>query len=59
MDWATLGAFLSGAASVLSAWWYTKKMRERAEADCAKRLEAFKEGLHEMDPRGGDRPGGG
>ena len=58
MDWATLGAFLSGAASVLSAWWYTKKMRERAEADCAKRLEAFKEGLHEMDPDRGDQPRG-
>jgi hypothetical protein len=42
-----LGAFLSGMGSILSAFWYVKAMRKRAEQECEKRLQAFKDGLHE------------
>jgi hypothetical protein len=42
-----LGAFLSGMGSVLSAIWYVRAMRKRAELECEKRLQAFKDGLHE------------
>jgi hypothetical protein len=49
---AALGAFLSGAGSVLSAWWYVKAMRKRAEEECARRMQAFKDGLHEREARG-------
>ncbi len=46
---AALGAFLSGVGSVLSAIWYAKKIRKRADEECEKRLAAFREGLHERD----------
>jgi hypothetical protein len=44
---AALGAFLSGAGSVLSAIFYVKRVRRLAEEECNKRLQAFKNGLHE------------
>jgi hypothetical protein len=45
MDWATLGAFLSGVGSVVSAGFYIRAMRRRADRECEKRLEAFREGI--------------
>jgi hypothetical protein len=51
IDWAAVGAFLSGAGSVLSAVWYARRARRQASEDCDKRLQAFKEGLHEMEPK--------
>jgi hypothetical protein len=42
---ATLGAFLSGVGSVVSAGFYVRAMRRRADAECEKRLAAFREGL--------------
>jgi hypothetical protein len=44
-----IGAFLSGAGSVLSAAWYVRAMRKRAAEECEKRLQAFRDGLHEME----------
>jgi hypothetical protein len=44
---AGVGAFLSGAASVVSAAWYVRRQRKRADEDCAKRLELFDRALHE------------
>jgi homoserine kinase len=44
---AALGAFLSGAGSVISAIFYVKRVRQRAEEECNKRMQAFKNGLHE------------
>jgi hypothetical protein len=46
---AALGAFLSGVGSVLTASFYVKRARRRAEEECEKRLAAFREGLHERD----------
>jgi hypothetical protein len=46
---AAIGAFLSGAGSVISAAWFVRRQRRRSEADCEKRLEAFRQGLHEME----------
>jgi hypothetical protein len=40
-----LGAFLSGVASVLGAWFVLKSMRKRMEADCAERIRLLKEGI--------------
>ena len=57
MNLAALGAFLSGAASVLGAWIAIRAVRRRADAECEKRLAAFREGLGYG--RGGARPGGG
>lgn len=44
---AALGAFLSGVGSVLSAAWYTRRQRKRAEEDCQKRLADIDKALHE------------
>lgn len=46
-----LGAFLSGVASVLTSWFYVRQAKKGYDEDCEKRLQAFKEGLHELDPR--------
>jgi len=51
VDWASIGAFLSGVASVLTAAFYVRWTRKRAEEECVKRLEAFKAGLHEMEEK--------
>lgn len=48
---AALGAFLSGVGSVLSAVFFVKRVRKRADEDCEKRLQAFRNGLHERDAR--------
>jgi hypothetical protein len=42
---AAIGAFLSGAGSVISAIWYVRRVRRQADKDCDRRLAAFKEGL--------------
>jgi hypothetical protein len=42
---AALGAFLSGAAAVLSAWIVIRSQRKRDQADCEERIAAFREGL--------------
>jgi hypothetical protein len=44
---AGVGAFLSGAASVISAAWYVRRMRKRAQDDCDRRLQEFDRALHE------------
>jgi len=44
---AAVGAFLSGAGSVLSAIWYTRRVKRKAEADCDKRVAEFDQALHE------------
>lgn len=42
---AALGAFLSGAASVIGAIWAVRAMRKRLEAECQERLERLREGI--------------
>lgn len=42
---AGLGAFLSGAGSVMGAWYVIRAVRKRAEEECEKRFAAFREGL--------------
>ena len=44
---AAIGAFLSGVASVVTAYWYERRRRKRAEEDCDKRLAEFDRALHE------------
>jgi hypothetical protein len=46
---AALGAFLSGAGSVITATFYVRRVRRAADEECEKRLAAFREGLHERD----------
>ena len=48
MDTATLaglGAFLSGAGSVLGAIYVIRAMRRRLEKECAERLALLREGI--------------
>jgi len=45
MDFAALGSFLSGVGAVLSAGIALRLVRRRAEEQCEKRFEAFREGL--------------
>jgi hypothetical protein len=42
---AAAGAFLSGVGSVLGAIFMLRSVRKRADAECEKRLAAFREGL--------------
>jgi hypothetical protein len=42
---AGLGAFLSGAGSVLGAIWAIRLMRKRLERECQERLELLREGI--------------
>jgi hypothetical protein len=42
---AALGAFLSGAGSVLGAWLVLKSSRKRMERECEEKLRLFKEGI--------------
>ena len=42
-----LGAFLSGAAAVISAIVSLHLARKRAEAECVKRIEEVKKAIHE------------
>jgi hypothetical protein len=44
---AALGAFLSGAGSVLSAAWYVRRQRKRADDECDKRIQEFDRAFHE------------
>ena len=46
---AAVGAFLSGAGSVITAWFYVRWQRKEWEKECNQRLESFKAGLHEME----------
>jgi len=43
---AAIGAFLSGVGSVVSAWLGIRFERKRGLEDCARRLDALREGLH-------------
>jgi hypothetical protein len=45
IDLNALGAFLSGGGAVLSAWWAIHRIRQADDAECEKRLAAFREGL--------------
>ena len=47
MDFAALGAFLSGAGAVLSAIVSIRLMRKRMEKDCARRIEEIRAAIHE------------
>jgi len=40
-----LGAFLSGAGSVIGAMFALRHQRKQDEEDCEKRFKAFREGL--------------
>ena len=42
---AGLGAFLSGAGSVLGAWLVLKSERKRMNRECEERLRQYKEGI--------------
>ena len=42
---AAAGAFLSGAGSVLGAWFVIRGMRKRMEHECEERLRLFREGI--------------
>lgn len=42
----TLGIFLSGAGSILTAFGAIHYERKRGEKDCAQRIEAFWQGMH-------------
>ena len=42
---AAIAAFLSGGAAILSAGWSLRRMQRHGEAECEKRLAAFREGL--------------
>ena len=42
---AGLGAFLSGAGSVLGAIFVIRSMRKRMQRECEERLALFKEGI--------------
>jgi hypothetical protein len=45
LDWAAVGAFLSGAGAIIGGLYALRHTRARAEAECEKRIAAFKEGL--------------
>jgi hypothetical protein len=45
MDLAALGAFLSGVGAVLSTMYAFRRVRQRADEECEKRLDALREGL--------------
>ena len=49
-----IGAFLSGVGSVLSAVWYVRRQRKEWDAECRERIQAFRDGLHEMHDPGRD-----
>ena len=42
---AALGAFLSGAGSVLGAWIAIRAVRKRMREECEERFAIFKEGI--------------
>ena len=42
---AAVGAFLSGAGSVIAARFYIKRARKEYEEECNKRINALKEGI--------------
>jgi hypothetical protein len=44
---AAVGAFLSGVGSVISAAWFVRRARRRAEEECDKRVAEFDRALHE------------
>jgi hypothetical protein len=44
---AAIGAFLSGAASMISAAWYVKRERKRAKEDCQERIDEIDRALRE------------
>lgn len=44
---AALGAFFSGIGSVLSAAWYVRRQKRRADDDCQKRIDEIDKALHE------------
>jgi len=47
IDWAAVGAFLSGIGAVLSAIVTIRMVRRRLEADCRQRIADIKQALHE------------
>jgi len=47
LDPSELGAFLSGAAAIISAFLGSRIARKRAEADCEQRIKEIREALHE------------
>ena len=44
---AAVTAFLSGVSSVISAAWYVRRQRKRADDECDKRIAEFDRALHE------------
>jgi hypothetical protein len=62
LDWESLGAFLSGVASVIGATFAIKAVVKHEQKACDTRLDAYKEGMehgeHEHDRQEGDSPDG-
>lgn len=53
MDLTHVGAFLSGAAAVISAMLALRRTRRRAEEDCQQRIKQVREAIREgFDMRG-------
>jgi hypothetical protein len=46
---AAAGAFLSGAGSVMGAWFVIRSMRKQMEHDCDERLRQFREGIDQAE----------
>lgn len=53
VDLAALGAFLSGAAAIVSAIVTLRIVQKRDKADCAQRVEEVKQALREGVELGG------
>ena len=47
VEWAAVGAFLSGAASVIGAVTVIHGLRRRMERECEQRIAMFREGIEE------------
>ena len=47
MDWAHIGAFLSGAGAVLSSIYALRSMRRRMEQRCNERVKEVTKAIHE------------
>jgi len=55
LDPSELGAFLSGAAAIISAVIGSKIARRRAKADCEQRIKEVVKAIHEgYEMRGGE-----
>jgi hypothetical protein len=47
LDWSHVGAFLSGAAAILSSVWALRSTRKRLESQCLERIEEVRRAMRE------------